>query len=253
MNPSIPRHAFAAGLLLLAAGPAVAQEAPAFTAPQRAEILSILRQALREDPAILREALAGLEDADRRDRAEAQRAAIATNADALFGDAADPAKGNARGDVTIVEFFDARCGYCKQMQPAMDALLRRDPNIRVVLKDLPILGPNSVLASRALLAAHRQGRYVPLYDALLSLRGEPTEAVLRQQAERAGLDWARLRRDMDDPAIMARIERNLGLAQRLGIEGTPALVIGNTLVPGAIELPALERLVAEARAAGNSR
>lgn len=249
MTRSTLRALLAAGLVLLAGG-APAQEAPpGFTAAQRAEILSILRQALREDPTLMREALAGLEEADRRDRSEAQRAAIAENAEALFRDAADPSKGNARGDVTIVEFFDARCGYCKQMQPAMDALLRCDPNIRVVLKDLPILGPNSVLASRALLAAQRQGRYVPLYDALLSLRGEPTEAVLRQQAERAGLDWARLRRDMDDPAIAARIERNLGLAQRLGIEGTPALVIGTTLVPGAIELPALERLVAEARAA----
>ncbi|WP_203072969.1 DsbA family protein [Falsiroseomonas ponticola] len=248
MTRSPLRLILAAGLLLLAGG-APAQENPGFTAAQRAEILGILRQALREDPTILRDALAGLEEADRRDRSEAQRAAIADNAEALFRDAADPSKGNPRGDVTIVEFFDARCGYCKQMQPAMDALLRRDPNIRLVLKDLPILGPNSVLASRALLAAQRQGRYVPLYDALLALRGEPTEAVLRQQAERAGLDWARLRRDMEDPAIGARIERNLALASRLGIEGTPALVIGTTLVPGAIELPALERLVAEARAA----
>lgn len=244
---------FAGGAPAPAQGQSQAQEAQGFTAGQRAEILGILRQALREDPSIIREALAGLEEADRRDRSEAQRAAIAGNADALFRDAADPSKGNARGDVTIVEFFDARCGYCKQMQPAMDALLRRDPNVRVVLKDLPILGPNSVLASRALLAAQRQGRYVPFYDALLSLRTEPTEAVLRQQAERAGLDWSRLRRDMDDPAIGARIERNLALAQRLGIEGTPALIIGNTLVPGAIELPALERLVAEARAGLTSR
>ncbi|SFK26306.1 DsbA family protein [Falsiroseomonas stagni] len=254
MTRSLLRPVLALCLVLIAGGaPAQAQEAPAFTAGQRAEILGILRQALREDPSIIREALAGLEEADRRDRSEAQRAAIAGNADALFRDAADPSKGNARGDITIVEFFDARCGYCKQLQPAMDALLRRDPNVRVVLKDLPILGPNSVLASRALLAAQRQGRYVPLYDALLSLRTEPTEAVLRQQAERAGLDWSRLRRDMDDPAIGARIERNLALAQRLGIEGTPALIIGNTLVPGAIELPALERLVAEARAALNPR
>ena len=230
-----------------ASGPATAE--PTFSPSQRAEILRILRDAQRDDPSILREALSGLDDADRRDRAAALRASIASNASALFQDATDPAKGNPRGDVTIVEFFDARCGYCKQMQPAMDALLRRDPNVRVVLKDLPILGPASVLASRALLAAHRQGKYAPLYDALMTLRGDPTEAVLRQQAERAGLDWSRLRRDMEDPAVQARIDRNLALAQSLGIEGTPALVVGETLVPGAIDLPALERLVAEARAA----
>jgi protein-disulfide isomerase len=129
----------------------------------------------------------------------------------------------------------------------MEALVRRNPDLRVVMKDLPILGPNSVLASRALLAAQRQGRYGPLYDALLTLRGEPTEAVIRQHAERLGLDWARLRRDMDDPAIQRRLEANIQLARLLGVEGTPALVIGTTLVPGALELEQLERLVAEAR------
>ncbi|MGG5810066.1 DsbA family protein [Falsiroseomonas sp. CW058] len=233
-------------LALGLAGPALAQ---GFTAEQRAEIVRILRDALRQDPAILREALQGLEEADQRDRAEARRAAIAQQGDALFRDAADPVKGNPRGDVTIVEFFDARCGYCKQMHPAMEALLRRDANVRVVLKDLPILGPASVVAARALLASHRQGRYPAFQDALMALRVEPTEAVLRQQAERIGLDWARLRRDMDDPALQRRIEANLRLAQALGIEGTPALVIGETLVPGAVDLPALERLVAEARGA----
>ena len=135
----------------------------------------------------------------------------------------------------------------------MEALLRRDPNIRVVMKDLPILGPTSVVASRALLASQRQGRYTPFQDALLALRVEPTEAVLREQAQRVGLDWSRLRRDMDDPAIMRRIEANLRLAQELGIDGTPAmLIVGQgapAFVPGAVDLPQLERLVAEARAA----
>jgi protein-disulfide isomerase len=240
------RIAACLAILLALAAPAGAQ---GFTPEQRTEILGLLRQALREDPSILREALAGLEAADQRERTEAQRGAIARNAEALFSDAADPVKGNPRGDVTIVEFFDARCGYCKQLHPAMDALLRRDANVRVVMKDLPILGPNSVLAARALLAAQRQGRYPQLYDALMTLRVEPTEPVLRQQAERVGLDWTRLRREMDDPAIARRIEGNMRLAQSLGIEGTPALVVGGTLVPGAVDLPALERLVAEARAA----
>lgn len=241
------RRALASLLLLpLLALPAQAQ---GLTAEQRSEVLEILRQALREDPTILRDALASMEAAEQRDRAAAQRAAIARHAEALFRDAADPEKGNPRGDVTIVEFFDARCGYCKQLQPTMEALLHRDPNLRVVLKDLPILGPGSVLATRALLAAQRQGRYAPLYDALLSLRTEPTEQVLRQQAERVGLDWGRLRRDMEDPAIARRIDQNMQLAQQLGIEGTPALVIGTTLVPGAVDLPTLERLVAEARTA----
>jgi protein-disulfide isomerase len=240
-----PPLALALCLALPLATPAPAQ---GLSAEQRAEVLALLRHALREDPTILRDALAGLEAAERRERAEASRAAIAQHGAALFNDAADPQRGNPRGDVTIVEFFDARCGYCKQMHPAMEALLSRDSQVRVVMKDLPILGPNSVLAARALLAAQRQGRYAAFQDALLSLRGEPTEAVLRQQAERVGLDWARLRREMEEPAIQRRIDGNLRLAQALGIEGTPAIVIGQTLVPGAVDLPTLERLVAEARA-----
>ncbi|NKC32998.1 DsbA family protein [Falsiroseomonas selenitidurans] len=237
-------------LLALTLVPALGSAALAqgFTPAQRAEIIEILRQALREDPTILRDAIGGLEQAEQAARAEAQRQAIVSQADALFRDPADPVKGNPEGDLTVVEFFDARCGYCKQLHPTMEALLRRDRNLRVVMKDLPILGPASVVATRALLAAQRQGRYGPFYDALMALRVEPTEAVLRQQAERVGLDWARLRRDMADPALQARIEANLRLAQALGVDGTPALVIGRTLVPGAVDLPTLERLVAEARA-----
>ncbi len=237
--------------LTLAVVPGLAA-AQGFTPAQRAEIIEILRNALREDPSILREALGALDQAENASRSEARRAAILAQQEALFRDSADPVRGNPRGDVTIVEFFDARCGYCKQLHPAMEALLARDRNLRVVMKDLPILGPNSVLAARALLAAQRQGRYVPLYQELLSLRGEPTEPVIRQLAERSGLDWTRLRREMDDPAIQRRIEANLRLAQAIGVEGTPALVVAGagapSFVPGAVDLPALERLVAEARA-----
>ena len=160
---------------------------------------------------------------------------------------ADPVRGNPRGTVTLGEFFDARCGYCKQMHPTVEQMLQRQRDVRLVLKDLPILGPNSVLASRALLAAQRQGKYNELYDALLKLREEPAEPVLRREAERVGLDWARLRREMDDPGIARRLEGNTRLAQALGIQGTPAIVIGDALVPGAVDLATLERLVAEAR------
>jgi protein-disulfide isomerase len=188
-----------------------------------------------------------LEQADTTAKAEAQRAAIAAQAAALFRNPDDPVKGNAQGAVTIVEFFDARCGYCKQMEPVVDQMLHRQKDVRLVMKDLPILGPNSLLASRALLAAQRQGKYAELHDALMKLREEPAEPVLKREAERLGLDWAKLRRDMDDPAVGRRLEANTRLASALRIEGTPALIIGDTLVPGAVDLATLERLVAEAR------
>lgn len=245
-----PSVAILAGLT---AAPAPAQ---GLSEAQRAEVVEILRRALRDDPSILRDAVAAMQEAEERERTEAGRASIQRAADQLFRDAADPVRGNPRGDVTIVEFFDARCGFCKQLHPALEALLRRDGNVRIVMKDLPVLGPNSMLAARALLASHRQGRYAALQDALLTHRGEPTEQVLRDIAQRVGLDWARLRREMDDPAIQRRIEANMRLAQSLGIQGTPALVIVGAaapgaaqLVPGAVDLPQLERMVAEARAA----
>lgn len=243
------------GLLPLAlAWTTPAATAQGLTEAQRAEVVEVLRRALRDDPSILRDAIVALQEAEDRDRSTAGRAAIVGQAEALFADAADPTRGNPRGDVTIVEFFDARCGFCKQLHPSLEALLRRDGNIRVVMKDLPVLGPNSMLAARALLAAHRQGRYAALQDALLTLRGEPTEQVLQDLARRIGLDWARLRREMDDPAIARRIESNTRLAQSLGIQGTPALIVAGpggpgaaVLVPGAVDLQQLERLVAEAR------
>ena len=235
------------GLLALGAllpGSALAQ---ALSPEQRAEVLNILREALRSDPTILRDAMGSLEQAQQAERASAQTRAIALRADQLFRDPADPVKGNPQGRVTIVEFFDVRCGFCKQLHPVMEQLLARERDVRVVMKDLPILGPNSVLASRALIAAQRQNQYVPLYDALMRLREEPVEPVLRREAERLRLDWARLRRDMDDPATLARIERNTDLARALDIQGTPALIGGTTLLPGAVDLATLQRLTAAQR------
>ena len=239
------RRAFllaAAGTLLT--GRAIAQS---FTEAQRAEIVGILRDALRRDPTILREAFGALQAAEERDREDAQRDAIAAHRQEIFGVAADPVRGNPRGNVTIVEFFDVRCPYCKRLHAEMGPLLRRDRDIRVVMKDLPILGPQSVVAARALLAAHRQGKYAELYDALMSLRGEPTDAAIRSEAERVGLDYARLRREMEDPAIQQRLDANIALARALRIEGTPALIIGDTLVPGALPVAQIEQMVAAAR------
>jgi protein-disulfide isomerase len=242
------RHRFGAALaaFLALAGAAAAEP---FSEAQREEVVRILREALTRDPSILRDAIAALQAEDERREAEARRAAIRAEAAALLRDPADPVRGNPAGDVTIVEFFDVRCTYCRRLHPDLEALIAADRGVRVVMKDLPILGPQSVFAARALLAAHRQGGYARLQDALLRLRGEPTEAAIQAEARRLGLDWQRIRRDMEDPAIMARIEANIALAQRLGVGGTPALVIGDTLVPGAVGQATLAALVAAQRAA----
>ena len=230
--------------LALAAPPLAAQS---FNPAQREEIIGILREALRQDPSILRDAMAAAEKAEIQAREAATRQAIAQHAASLFRAPEDPVRGNPDGRITLVEFFDARCGYCKQLHPTMEQLLRRHRDVRLVLKDLPILGPNSMLASRALLAAQAQGKYADLYGALLSLREEPSEPVLRREAERVGIDWQRLKREMEEPAIARRLNANRALAEALNIQGTPALVIGETLIPGAVDLATLEKLVAEQR------
>ena len=220
--------------------------ADAFTPAQRAEIVAIMRDALKQDPSILREAIVTLQADEGEQTREATRGAIARARETLVTPA-DPVAGNAHGDVTIVEFFDTRCPYCRKLEPVMDGFLAKDRHVRLVYKDMPILGPASVLGTKALLAAQRQNAYTRMRDAVMKLPPDTTLPQLETAARLLGLDWARMARDMDDPAVQARIDANLKLAHDLGIQGTPALVIGNDLVPGAVDLPELQKLVAAAR------
>lgn len=194
-----------AGLMLsavLAIGPATRADTPArFSPEQRAEIVTILREALEADPSILRDALEALQRDEAQREDAAARAAIADLHDALVHDPADPVGGNPKGDVTLVEFYDERCPFCRGMLPVEAELLRRDHNIRVVFKDIPILGPGSRLAARAVLAAQRQDGYKKLHDALMAGTPNIDTEVVHAAALKVGLDWGRLQRDMVDPAI----------------------------------------------------
>ena len=249
----IRRLAALATLLLSLAMPAMAQQSAmptgpsAFTEAQRREIVDLLRQALRSDPSILREAITALQ-ADENDRQEgAARAAIAASTTALTRTPGDPIEGNPNGDVTIVEFYDVRCPYCRRMLPVVADLLKRDRNVRIVYKDIPILGPGSVVGAKAVLAAQRQGGYLKLRDALMNGPAQVDADSVKTAAQRLGLDWDRLQRDMADPAIQARIDANLKLAHTLNIQGTPAYVIGDQLLPGALSVADMQGSVAEAR------
>ena len=233
-------------IAILMAAPVRAAE---FTPAQRAEIVQILRDSLKQDPSILRDAVAALQTDEGDRQKAASRAAIAAAGSAL-NDPADPVGGNPKGDVTIVEFFDTRCPYCRKLEPAMDELLARDHGVRLVYKDMPILGPASMLGSKALLAAQKQGGYEKLRDAIMAAPPDTTKPMIQAAAQRLGLDWPRLEHDMDDPSIAARLQANIKLAQSLGVEGTPALVIGGELIPGAIELPEMLQAVTKARSGG---
>jgi protein-disulfide isomerase len=231
-------------LLAALSGAAAADE---FTAAQRAEIVAIMRSALKQDPSILRDAVVALQSDDSEHEKMASHAALIAAKDALITPN-DPVGGNPRGSVTIVEFFDVRCPYCRKLEPEMTALLTADHDVRLVYKDLPILGPASVLGSKALLAARNQNAYEKMRDAMMRVPPDITLATIETSARLLGLDSARLAHDMDDPAIQAQIDTNLKLARQLGIQGTPAMVIGDEMLPGAVDEGELKAAVAEARA-----
>jgi protein-disulfide isomerase len=240
------RWLFALALAVVWGAVCPRSQAAEFTPAQRTEIVSILRDALKQDPSILRDAVIALQADDNAKGDKAAKAAIADSRDQLVSPA-DPVAGNPNGDVTIVEFFDTRCPYCRRMEPVMDSFLAGDKKVRLVFKDLPILGPESVLGTKALMAAQNQGAYVKMREAVMKLPRDTTLQQLEETARGLGLDWPRMARDMQDPVVQARIDANLKLARKIGIQGTPALVIGSDLIPGAIDLPDLQKAVAQAR------
>ncbi len=243
MTKGITMRLIAALLACLLAWPATAEP---FTPDQRQALAALLREALVKDPSILREALAALQ-ADEVRRQDQVTRDVLTMLGPRLADPADPVLGNPLGDVTVIEFYDTRCPYCRRMKPVVADLIRTDPRIKVVIKDLPVLGPSSQLESRALLAVQRQGGYFKMQDAVLQLGGTSTRDSLKDIADRLGLDGARMLRDMDDPDIKARLQANVDLAREIGIEGTPAFVIGQRLIAGAAELKSLQEAVLQAR------
>ena len=220
--------------------------ADGFTPAQRAEIVQTMRDAMRTDPSILRDAIGALQQDEARGQEQATAATLARLGSQIYSPA-DAIEGNPLGDVTIVEFYDTRCPYCRRMLPVIADLVRQEPNVRVEMKDMPILGAASLLESRALLAAQRQGGYFKLRDAVMADSTASTPDSLRDKANQLGLDGARLLRDMDDPAIKDRLTGNVALGQQIGIQGTPAMVIGQTLMAGATDVADLRQAIAAAR------
>jgi protein-disulfide isomerase len=230
----------AAALTAIGAMPGFAQQAPALT---REQVEQIVREYLVKHPEIIVEALETLEARQRQATQADQRNAVAAHQEQLYRDPDAPVAGNPAGDVTLVEFFDYRCPYCKQVAPALTQLLKEDTKLRLVFKELPILGPDSVVAARAALAAQAQGKYMAMHVALLRHRGSYDDAVIQKIAKDVGLDGARLKADMEKPEIAAMIDRNRSLARALSVTGTPAFVIGDQIVPGAADLDTLRLLV----------
>jgi len=229
--------------------PGVRAAGDGLSAAQKKEVEAVVRDYLRRNPEVLVESIQALRQ---KDEAQA-RQAVTRNLKALKKDLEDnpgsPVGGNPKGDITIVEFFDYRCPYCKKIFPSIQKLLKDDGNIRYVFKEFPILGPVSVAASEAAVAAWYQdkSKYMALHARLMSDKGSLSKDEVLLFAGDAGYDADKIEKAMKSAKVQAELRKNARLAQALNITGTPAFIIGGQIVPGAISITDMKDLVKTAR------
>jgi protein-disulfide isomerase len=239
----------AVGLLVASRGTApdrVAQSAMMVT-PDKAALGKSIREYLIANPEVLVEAMQELERKQDSQRDSAAQKAISENQNELLRDPDSPVAGNPSGDVTVVEFSDYQCPYCKRAHSAVKSVVAADGKVKIIFKDLPILGEPSRIAALAALASSAQGKHLAFHNALMEYNGKIDRDKIMEIAGSVGLDVAKLQKDMEDPKLKQIIDRNLALASALGVRGTPAFVIGNQFVPGAVDADALKQLIADAR------
>jgi protein-disulfide isomerase len=227
-----------------------------FSPDQRRAIGEIVREYLVQNPEVLQEAIGELERRTEAAQKAAQAEALRTERDTLVNGRRDYVVGNPQGDVTLVEFLDYNCPYCKKAAGEVQALVKADPGLRVVLKDFPILGPDSVEASRVALAAGAQLRGERLHEyhtRLIETRGRVNGERAKAVAREMGLDMARLEKELDGAEVKATIQETMRLADRLGLTGTPAFVIGDEIVSGAVGTEPLREVIANTRRCGKAR
>ena len=245
----LSRLALAAGLMLTLGGGA--GHAQSISDAQRGEIEKIIRNYLVKHPEVLQEAMAELEKKQAADEAVKNQAAVKDNAETIFNSPRQVVTGNPQGDVTFVEFFDYNCGYCKRAMTDMLELIKQDPKLRVVLKEFPVLGPSSVEVARVGVAVRMQDKtgkkYMDFHQKLLNGRGQVDKARALAAAKEAGLDVARIERDLASDEVKQTLAESFSLAEKLGLNGTPSYVIGTNVVVGAVGLDKLKESVNTAR------
>ncbi len=246
----------ALAFLVCTAGAPAAQDA-GFTERELEIIDERIRSFILANPEIVVQTLRELQarmELERRheeaEKAELQRGLVRDLVAEIEQDPDDPVLGNPDGDVTLVEFFDYQCGFCKRMTGTLFETARADGRVRLVMKEFPILGPVSEVAARAALASRRQGRYEDMHLALMNLHGRLTEQAVLQTARELGLDLDRLEADMADPEIARIYGEVRALADRLDIGGTPTLIVGDEVIAGALDAAQLQDLIGKARAPG---
>lgn len=205
-----------------------------------------IREYLLAHPEVIIEALQLYQMRQKQAAADRSKTALTSERKNIFEDPTSPTAGATKDAVTIVEFFDYRCGYCKKVAPTVAKVLSENPKVRVVYKEFPILGPDSELASKAALAAQQQGAYDKFHKALMGRNGGLNLQAIEEVARGLSLNVDKLKADMNSEKIMKTIEGNARLAGALGVESTPSFVIGNELIPGAIDESAMLALIAKA-------
>jgi len=239
----------AVAVMLAPARPAMAQE---FSPTQKNEIETIIRDYIVNHPEVLQEAIAELDKRQAAADTEKAKATIASNAETLFNSSRQVVLGNPKGDVTLVEFFDYNCGFCKRALPDMIELLKDDAKLKVVLKEFPVLGPGSVEAAKVAVAVRMQDKagkkYIDFHQKLLGgSRGPVDKARALAVAKEVGMDMTRIDKDLATDEVKLSIEESLKLAESLGLNGTPSYIIGSDVVIGAVGLDALRQKVSFAR------
>ena len=209
------------------------------------QIKQLALEAILETPEIVMQAV-GIIQQREKDRAASSANTVRLQ---LEQDPNSPNLGNLSGDVTVVEFFDYNCPYCRKAGKTIQALLASDENVRVIYREWPILGEASVYAARAALAARTQGKYEELHWALMNGEGRATEASILKIARDLGVDITKLKLDMNSPAVEAHIAQSSALARNLGFTGTPAFIVGDRTAPGMLSVGEITAMIAEARAA----
>ncbi|GAA6199096.1 DsbA family protein [Aquicoccus sp. SU-CL01552] len=238
--------------LALLAGPAQATDLSQLTDGERAAFRAEVRSYLMENPEVILEAVQLLEQRQADAEAKADLDMVQANAKAIFDDGYSWVGGNPEGDITLVEFMDYRCGYCRKAVPEIETLLERDGNIRFIVKEFPILGEASLISSRFAVATKQVAgdeAYGQVHDALLEVQGDVSDVVLRRLAEGLGLDAEAILAHMDSDEVTEVLAKTHDLAQTLRITGTPTFVLQDEMLRGYLPADQLEMIVAEKRAA----
>jgi protein-disulfide isomerase len=232
---------------IAAGGSGAAERGGGVPGPSKEKIEKLIRDYILHNPEIILKSIQDHQTKQLAAQAAQAKKRLRDRLRELTRSPGSPVGGNPKGDVTVVEFFDYRCGYCRKSFPAVVELEKTDPNVRIVFKEFPILGPASLLAARAALAARLQGKYFALHKKMMGGEVEISETGIMEAASKLGLDTDKLREDMNSPAISEEIQKNNRLASEIGITGTPAFIVGEELIPGAIDIDGLRQLVLEAR------